>query len=348
MKTAEFDYDLPPELIAQQPLPERDQARMLVIRRREGLLEHRRFKDLPSCLEARDLLVVNDTRVLPARLFGRKADTGGRVEILLLEEMQPGTWDVLLRAARRPAPGSRITLAQGEATAVFLEDREKGRALVRIVSDLPLADLLERIGTTPLPPYIGRASPSPAQDALDRERYQTVYAERAGAVAAPTAGLHFTPALLGELERMGLRRAVITLHVGLGTFRPVDAEDVDDHRMEGERYAVPAATAREIEATRARGGRVVAVGSTTVRTLESVAAEHGRVVACEGRTSLFIRPAYTFKAVDVLLTNFHLPRSTLLMMVCALAGRELVMRAYREAVEQGYRFYSYGDCMLIL
>ena len=342
MRTSDFDYDLPPERIAQAPAPRRDEARLLVVRRATGDLLHRRVSDLPDFLAPGDLLVANDTRVLPARVFAYKP-TGGKVEILFLEEREPGIWEVLMHASRRPRLGERLRLGPGPEMAVLLEDGEKGRAVLRVECD-DVAALLNRLGVPPLPPYIKR----PAEAGLDDERYQTVYAAAPGAVAAPTAGLHFTPELLAKLERQGHPMVFVTLHVGIGTFRPVSAEEVQDHRMEAERYSVPEATALRIEETRARGGRLVAVGTTTVRTLEAVAAEHGRVVAASGRTALFITPPYTFRAVDALLTNFHLPRSTLLMLVCAFGGRDLLLRAYREAVEQHYRFYSYGDAMLIL
>ena len=321
---------------------------MLVVHRRDGTLEHCRFGDLPAHLRAGDLLVVNDTRVIPARVFGRKAASGGKVELLLLEEIRPGTWDVLLHCSRRPKIGSLMTLGGGQAVAVLLEDGEKGRATVKIESERPWLEVLEEIGEPPLPPYVLSARGGAGAEFADRERYQTVYARDPGAVAAPTAGLHFTPAVLDTLERQGVSRASVTLHVGLGTFRPVDSDTVEEHRMEAERYTVSDAAAHRIESARATGGRIVAVGSTTVRTLETVAAEHGRMVACSGRSSLFIYPPYEFKTVDALLTNFHLPKSTLIMMVCALAGTDLIRHAYEEAVKERYRFYSYGDCMLIL
>ena len=346
MRTADFDFELPPELIAQHPAQRREQSRMLVVRRQEGTLEHRRFFDLPQYLRKDDLLVVNNTRVIPARVFGRKPGTGGKVEILLLEEIHPGTWDILLHAARRPKVGALITLGEGQAVAVLLSDGAKGRATIRIESERPWLEVLEEIGIPPLPPYIKRSDVSGQRS--DRERYQTVYAKHAGAVAAPTAGLHFTDEIFQALEKQGVGKAEVTLHVGLGTFRPVDAENVEDHRMEPERYTLPEETAKRIVATKDAGGRVVAVGSTSVRTLETVAAEHGRVVSCSGRSSLFIYPPYPFKVVDAMLTNFHLPKSTLIMMICALAGRELILRAYEEAVKEKYRFYSYGDCMLIM
>jgi S-adenosylmethionine:tRNA ribosyltransferase-isomerase len=346
MKTAEFDFELPLELIAQHPAQRREQSRMLVVRRRKGTFEHRHFFDVPQYLRKGDLLVVNNTRVIPARLFGRKPGTGGKVEILLLEEIHPGTWDILLHASRRPKVGALITLGEGQAIAVLLSDGAKGRATIRIESKRPWLEVLEEIGIPPLPPYVKRSAVSDQRS--DKERYQTVYAKHPGAVAAPTAGLHFTDEIFQTLEKQGVEKAEVTLHVGLGTFRPVDAENVEDHRMEPERYTVPEETAKRIEETRNAGGRVVAVGSTSVRTLETVVAEHGRVVPCSGRSSLFIYPPYPFKVVDAMLTNFHLPKSTLIMMICALAGRDLILRAYEEAVKEKYRFYSYGDCMLIL
>ena len=349
MKTADFNYELPPELIAQQPAPERDQARMMVVSRQTGRMEHRRFCDLPEYLQAGDLLVVNDTKVIPARIFGRKKTSGGKVEVLLLEELEPGVWDILLRARNRPKPGSSILLGlQGQAEALLLEDGEMGRARIRITTNEPWEKVLEEIGVPPLPPYISRKTPVPGQLEEDRSRYQTLFARTPGAVAAPTAGLHFTPAVFQSLEKKGIRRVSVTLHVGIGTFRPVETETVEAHKMDEERFIVPEETARAINETRANGGRIVAVGSTSVRTLESVADENGFVQPAQGRSGLFIVPPYRFKVVDAMLTNFHLPKSTLLMMVSALAGREQILHAYEEAVGEKYRFYSYGDCMLIV
>ena len=346
MKTSDFDYDLPPDRIAQTPAEPRDAARLLVLRRdREGV-EHRAVRDLPDLLAPGDVLVVNDTRVIPARVFGRKERGGGAAELLLLEELPGGDWDVLLRARRRPRPGDRIVLPGG-ATATLIADGELGRARARIEAPGPVLDWLERFGAPPLPPYIRRER-NDARRADDRERYQTIYAARPGAVAAPTAGLHFTPELFQRLAGRGIERVAVTLHVGLGTFRPVAAENAEDHRMEAERYEVTVEAAARINAARDAGGRIVAVGSTSVRTLETVADAEGRARAASGRSDLFIRPGHRFRLVDAMLTNFHLPRSTLLMMVAALAGRERVLAAYREAVAAGYRFYSYGDAMLIL
>lgn len=346
MRTSDFDYELPPDRIAQTPIEPRDAARLMVLRRDRDEIEHRRVRDLPDLLSPGDLLVVNDTRVIPARVFGRKARGGGAVELLLLEEVGAGEWDVLLRARRRPRPGDAVELPGG-ATATMLAEGELGRARVRLETPAPIFEWLERAGVPPLPPYIRRAR-GDARQAADRERYQTIYAARPGSVAAPTAGLHFTPELFDRLAARGIGRVAVTLHVGLGTFRPVTTENPEEHRMESERYEVSAEAAARINAARAAGGRIVAVGSTSVRTLETVADENGRARAATGRADLFIRPGHRFRLVDAMMTNFHLPRSTLIMMVAAFAGRERVLAAYRTAIAEGYRFYSYGDAMLIL
>ncbi len=349
MKTAEFTYALPPELIAQSPLPERAQSRMMVVDRRGGAIRHARVADLPGILRPGDLLVLNDTRVIPARLFGRKSDTGGRVEVLLVEETAPDEWDVLWRASRPPRPGSGLELAGGCIRAEVLEPPRHGLLRVRLHYQGNFMELLEAHGQPPLPPYIKRPAGgnAPEQTAEDRRRYQTVFARQPGAVAAPTAGLHFTDSLLADLAARGIRNVKITLHVGPGTFRPVTCASIADHRMDAERFIVPAETADAFNAARHAGGRVVAVGSTVVRTLETAAGPDG-LAAGAGRSSLFIHPPYRFRAVDAMLTNFHLPASTLLMMVSALAGLELTRQAYALAVRERYRFYSYGDCMLIL
>ena len=347
MRTADFDYELPPELIAQQPAARRTSSRLMVLPRADGAPAHETFGDLGRHLRPGDLLVLNNTRVIPARLHGQKIATGGRVELLLLEEEAPGRWDALLRAGgRRPRPGEAMDFAGGAIRAELLEERELGRALVQVAADRPLLELLDAHGETPLPPYI-RREPGAGAQPEDRARYQTVYAREPGAVAAPTAGLHFTPELLAELASGGVATAEVTLHVGLGTFRPVTAEDTAAHRMEAERYEVSPAAAAAVRAAKARGGRVVAVGSTSVRTLEAAAAGTGSVEAGRGRTDLFIVPGHAFRAVDAIITNFHLPRSTLLMMMSAFAGRERLLAAYAEAVRLRYRFFSYGDAMLI-
>ena len=343
MRLDEFDYELPRERIAQHPLPRRDDARLLVLDRASGRLDDSCVRELPRWLEAGDLLVFNDTRVVPARLLGRKA-SGGRVELLLVERVSPGepVWRCLLRASRKPASGARLELAD-DLWATVLGREADGLWLVALATSSPSLDTaLERAGRMPLPPYIERA---PAED--DRERYQTVFARRPGAVAAPTAGLHFTPELLGALAAAGVGAAWLTLHVGPGTFEPVRAEEVDDHVMHAEAFEIPEATAEAVRGARERGGRIVAVGTTVVRALEHAAEREGEVGAARGACRLFVRPGFRFRVVDALLTNFHLPRSTLLLLVAAFAGRERVLEAYAHAVREGYRFYSYGDAMLV-
>jgi S-adenosylmethionine:tRNA ribosyltransferase-isomerase len=335
--TRDFDYDLPEESIAQEPAP-RGESRLLVLDA-EGPDRHRRVRDLPRLLRAGDLLVLNDTRVIPARLFGlREGGGGGKMEILLLEKTGEREWEALVRPGRRARPGTVLRFA--ELTA---EVTGKGEDRYRLRFSEPVEPHLERLGHIPLPPYIRRPD---RED--DRERYQTVYARNPGAVAAPTAGLHFTEAILEEAAAAGIGIARVTLHVGIGTFKPVSAERLEDHRMDRERYEVSEETAEALRRTRESGGRVVAVGTTVVRTLESAAvAGGGELRPGAGSTELFITPGFRFQTVDVLLTNFHLPRSTLLMLVSAFAGRERVLAAYEEAVRAGYRFYSYGDAMLV-
>ena len=351
MLTSEFDYELQAELIAQEPLPERGDSRMLVLRRNDGCLEHRGIADLPEYLNDGDLLVLNDTRVFPARLLGQWADTGGALELLLVRPVARSgaeCWSCVCGSGRPVRAGQRAVFADGSLEAEVTERGEEGGCTVVFRSRAPLMEVLDTHGLTPVPPYIRRRGDD-RQARLDRERYQTVYARETGAVAAPTAGLHFTAELFDALDKKGVRRATVTLHVGPGTFKPVKAERVTEHVMDAELYSVPPETAAAISDCRARGGRVVAVGSTSVRTLETVAADHGgAVVAAEGDSSIFIHPPYRFLATDAMLTNFHLPRSTLIMMVSALAGRDKIMAAYREAVRERYRFFSYGDCMLIM
>ena len=348
MKTSDFDYHLPPERIAQHPAKNREDARLLVLNRADQSLLHAHISDLPDLLRPKDLLVLNDTKVIPARIFGQK-ETGGRVELLLLEETGLNRWSALLKASRRPAVDETFQVgAKGEAVARVLSHGERGHVELEFTCTRPLLDLLEAEGEPPLPPYIQRKNTAPWQRQSDLTRYQTVYARHHGAVAAPTAGLHFTPELFEQLARHGIEKTTLTLHVGLGTFRPVNAEHLHEHTMHSERYDIPGATAATINKTRASGGRIVAVGSTSVRTLESVADEQGHIPAGQGRTEIFIHEPYRFKAVDAMLTNFHLPKSTLLMMVCALAGHDVILEAYRTAIEEKYRFFSYGDAMLIL
>jgi len=339
MRTLDFDYDLPPELIAQHPLEERDAARMLVVDPISGALAHSAIRDLPQFLDPGDLLVLNDSRVLPARLLGRRGDGGG-AEVLLLRPLDPqrGRWEALTRPSRRLPVGSRIGFAGSDLSAT-VEDREGETTIVRLdgAAD-PLAEV-RRVGVMPTPPYIKERLADPA-------RYQTVYAREEGSAAAPTAGLHFTPALLDAVRRRGVETAFVTLHVGLDTFRPVRVDDPAEHQIHQEWYRVEESVAASVRRTRQRGGRVVAVGTTCVRVLES-AADGSLVRAGDGWTGLMILPGYRFQVVDALLTNFHLPKSTLLMLVSAFAGRERIMAAYREAIKERYRFYSFGDCMLI-
>ncbi|MCK9539777.1 tRNA preQ1(34) S-adenosylmethionine ribosyltransferase-isomerase QueA [Dokdonella sp.] len=338
MNKSDFHFDLPPELIAQTPLPERSASRLLLVDAPRQRVQDRRMRDLPDLLRAGDLLVFNDTRVLPARLFGHK-ESGGAVEILI--ERVTGTHEarVQLGVSKKPKAGSRIRLADGSVAHVLGRDGEF--FVLRFEVDEPVEKLLARLGRMPLPPYIERAP-----DAADAERYQTVFARQSGAVAAPTAGLHFDEALLSALRARGVEAGYVTLHVGAGTFQPMRAERVEDHHMHREWLNVGAPLVERIRATRARGGRVVAVGTTVVRALEA-SLRDGEVAPFAGETQIFIFPGYRITSVDALLTNFHLPESTLLMLVCAFAGREFMLAAYRHAVEQRYRFFSYGDAMLI-
>ena len=343
MRLSDFDYDLPERLIAQEPVEPRDASRLLVVPRSGGPLRHLRFADLPDLLAVGDLLVLNDTRVIPARLLGRKR-SGGRCEILLLEPLEgPGgaRWRAMGQSSKPLRPGSRLDF--GGLSAAVEEAEGEGFFAVRFDrAGEELAKALEREGRVPLPPYIRR----PPTEA-DRERYQTVVARVPGSAAAPTAGLHFTDRLLGRIAERGVARATVTLHVGPGTFLPVRTEEVERHRMHAERYRVPEEAAAAFAACRTRGGRVIAVGTTSVRTLES-ALEGPGLRPGWGRTDLFIRPGHSFRAVDALLSNFHLPRSTLLMLVCAFGGRERILEAYRAAVAHGYRFFSYGDAMMVI
>lgn len=342
-RTADYDFHLPPEQIAQAPAARRDASRLLVVDRATDSLAHRVFTDLADHVPAGDALVLNETRVFPARLTGRKP-TGASAEVLLLtpESGEEKVWRALVRPGGKLKPGRMVEISP-ELVVEIVESTPGGERIVRLHTSLPLAQALERYGEVPLPPYI--THPATAED---RERYQTVYARERGSVAAPTAGLHFTPGLLRKLEKKGVRIVRLVLHVGVGTFRPVETEDPAEHRMHAEWYDVSSAAASTLNETRAAGGSIWAVGTTVARTLETVADEAGIVHAGSGWTDIFIRPPYRFRAVDHLLTNFHLPRSTLLMLVAAFAGHELVMEAYREAVERGYRFFSYGDAMLIV
>ncbi|MEW6448431.1 MAG: tRNA preQ1(34) S-adenosylmethionine ribosyltransferase-isomerase QueA [Bacillota bacterium] len=340
MRLSDFEYELPPELIAQEPLPRRDESRLLVLRRDREEFEHRRFKDILEYLVPGDLLVMNETKVLPVRLYGRKK-TGGRVELLLLRAVGTDLWEALVRPGRRVLPGTQLIFNNGLLEGEILSKTEAGGRIVSFRYQGSFEKVLQQVGEVPLPPYVRRKIASP-------DRYQTVYAKEPGSAAAPTAGLHFTPELLAALRDGGVETVSLVLHIGLDTFRPVRVEDVTAHRMHREDFRIPEGTAEAVNLAKAAGRRVIGVGTTTVRCLEAVAEEPGRVRAAAGSTDLFIYPGYRFKVVDGMITNFHLPRSTLLMLVAAFAGREKVLQAYREAVRLRYRFFSFGDAMLIL
>mgnify|MGYP000939469681 FL=1 len=341
MRLEDFDYDLPKELIAQTPVEPRDASRLMVVERKSGAIQHRYFRDLPEFLRPGDALVVNDTRVMPARLLGHREKTGGAMEVLLLKRLSRDRWETLVKPGKKARPGERIIFGDGLLVGTVVEPTDFGGRVIDFTYEGVFENLLDRLGQMPLPPYIHAQLSDP-------ERYQTVYAREWGSAAAPTAGLHFTPELLERLKAQGVEIHKITLHVGLGTFRPVEVEDPTQHKMHSEFYSVSPEAAEGINAVRRRGGRLVTVGTTSVRTLETASQPDGTVVPGSGWTDIFIYPGYRFKVVDSLITNFHLPKSTLLMLVSALAGRELIMKAYREAVEMRYRFFSFGDAMLIL
>ncbi|MBD0326050.1 MAG: tRNA preQ1(34) S-adenosylmethionine ribosyltransferase-isomerase QueA [Pyrinomonadaceae bacterium] len=345
MQIADFDYQLPEELIAQHPLKRRDTARMLVLNRAEGNWRDAQFAELPSLIRAGDCVVLNNTRVFPARLIGAREPSGGRVELFLINEREPQVWEALARPARRLQKGALVRFGVGQLRAEVIETLDEGRRILRFHCDESFETLLEELGQTPLPPYIKRDDEGLGED---RERYQTVYARERGAIAAPTAGLHFTPQVLEELRERGASLVEVTLHVGYGTFEPVRVVDLNEHRVAPERSVISRETADIINETRASGRRILAVGTTTTRALESAVSERGRVRAGAQLAQLTITPGYKFRVVDALLTNFHLPRSSLLVLVSSFAGRDLVLAAYRHAVAARYRFYSYGDCMLII
>lgn len=340
MKTSDFYYDLPEELIAQTPLERRDASRLMVLDRRTGEVTHRHFYDIVEYLQPGDCLVMNDSRVLPARLMGHRP-TGGVVEVLLLRDLGDKCWECLCKPGRKMQPGNQVIFGDGELTATVREVREDGNRVVEFHYEGIFLEILERLGKMPLPPYI-------KAELKDQERYQTVYSREVGSAAAPTAGLHFTQELLDKIRAKGVSTAFVTLHVGLGTFRPVKAEEITDHHMHSELCMMNQETADLLNATRARGGRIICVGTTSCRTLESLVNPDGSFCAGSKWTEIFIYPGYTFKAMDGLITNFHLPESTLVMLVSAFAGREHILAAYKQAVEQRYRFFSFGDAMCIL
>ena len=341
MKTSDFYFDLPEELIAQEPLKDRSSSRLLVADKNTESISHKHFRDIKEYLKAGDCLVINDTRVLPARLHGERVGTGAHIEVLLLVRKSIDTWEVLVRPGKKARPGDKISFGDGRLTAEVLETIEGGNRIIKFYYEGVFENILDELGEMPMPPYI-------THKLEDKERYQTVYAKHDGSAAAPTAGLHFTPELLKEIEEMGVKIAHVTLHVGLGTFRPVKAEDILDHEMHSEYYVVEEDQAAIMNEARKNGGRIIAVGTTSTRTLESVTDENSIVHAGSGWTKIFIYPGYTFKAVDCMITNFHLPESTLIMLVSALMGKDFIMRVYEEAVKERYRFFSFGDACLFL
>lgn len=336
MKTSDFFYDLPPELIAQTPLDRRDSSRLMTVDRATGAVGHHHFYDLPDFLRPGDCLILNDSRVLPARLLGRRLPGGGACEVLLLVDRGDRIWECLVRPGRKMRPGTKLSFGDGKLTAQVVAEAEGGNRLVRFDYEGIFLEVLERLGKMPLPPYI-------KEELQDQERYQTVYSRVSGSAAAPTAGLHFVPELLEKIRGKGVEIGYVTLHVGLGTFRPVKEEEITDHAMHSEFCTVPQETADLINRTKAAGGRCICVGTTSCRTLESWAAEDGHMEAKAGWTNIYIYPGYRFKVMDALVTNFHLPESTLIMLVSAFAGREQVLAAYQEAVREKYRFFSFGD-----
>ena len=341
MNVEEFDYDLPESLIAQTPLKDRDQSRLLVLGRNSGNIEHKHFKDVIDYLETGDTLVLNDSRVMPARLFGLKEETGAKVEMLMLTRIENNDWEVLLKPAKRIKVGNKLSFGEGKIIAECIEELDQGGRIMRLHYEGILEERLNELGEMPLPPYIKERLDDP-------DRYQTVYAKESGSAAAPTAGLHFTDELLDEIRAKGINIAFITLHVGLGTFRPVSVEDINDHEMHSEYYQMTQETADLLNQTKNEGHRIISVGTTSTRTLETIRRDYNEFVAVSGWTDIFIYPGFTYKAIDGLITNFHLPKSTLVMLVSAFSSRENILNAYKEAVKLEYRFFSFGDAMLII
>lgn len=341
MNTSDFYYELPEELIAQEPIYPRDMSRLLILNKESGYIEHKIFRNIIDYLNPGDCLVLNDTRVIPARLFGTKEGTQSTIEILLLTRKSKDTWEVMVRPGKKAKPGSKIIFGDGQLAAEVVEIVDDGNRIVKFSYDGIFENILDDLGRMPLPPYIKK-------ELKDKERYQTVYSKHEGSAAAPTAGLHFTETLLQDIERKGVKLVYITLHVGLGTFRPVKVKNIEEHKMHSEYYDISQESADMINSARKAGKRIICVGTTSTRTLESVADDDGIVRAKKGWTDIFIYPGYKFKCTDGLITNFHLPESTLVMLVSALAGKEKIMRAYEEAIRQKYRFYSFGDAMFII
>ncbi|RIW37669.1 tRNA preQ1(34) S-adenosylmethionine ribosyltransferase-isomerase QueA [Bacillus salacetis] len=342
MKVEDFDFHLPEELIAQTPLEKRSESRLMAIDRKTGSLQHKQFKDITGFLQEGDCLVLNDTRVLPARLFGIKEDTGAKIEVLLLKQEEGDKWETLVKPAKRVKAGTKISFGEGKLTAVCTGEKEQGGRILEFQYEGIFYEVLDELGEMPLPPYI-------SEKLEDQDRYQTVFARERGSAAAPTAGLHFTEELLDEIRSKGIHVAFITLHVGLGTFRPVSVDSIEEHDMHSEFYQITEGTARLLNGVKESGGRIITVGTTSTRTLETIASKHdGRFAEESGWTDIFIYPGYEFKAIDGLVTNFHLPKSTLIMLVSAFTSREIILNAYNTAVEEKYRFFSFGDSMLIL
>ena len=341
MKTVDFYYDLPEELIAQTPLEPRDSSKMMVLSRNNGNITHKHFRDIIDMLNPGDCLILNDSRVLPARIFGIKEDTGATVEFLMLRQVENNTWETLCKPGKKAKIGTKFIFGDGIMTGTVRDVTEEGNRIVDFECDESIYTALDKIGQMPLPPYI-------TEKLKDKERYQTVYSNELGSAAAPTAGLHFTKELLQKIKDKGVNIGYVTLHVGLGTFRPVKVDEITDHKMHCEHYVIPDETAKLIQETKANGKRVIAVGTTSCRTLESVAQKFGEIVACDGNTDIFIYPGFEFKVLDGLVTNFHLPESTLIMLVSAFCGFENTMNAYKVAVDEKYRFFSFGDSMMIV
>ncbi len=340
MRTEDFYYELPEELIAQDPLPDRSASRLMVLDKNTGEIEHRTFTDITEYLHPGDCMVINDTKVIPARLIGAKIGTDAKIEVLLLKRKSDHVWETLVKPGKKAKVGTRISFGEGKLIGEVIDIVEEGNRLIRFEYEGIFEEILDELGQMPLPPYI-------KHQLKDNDRYQTVYAKNPGSAAAPTAGLHFTPELLKEIENKGVDIAHVTLHVGLGTFRPVKVEDVKDHHMHSEFYRIEESEAKKINQAKESGHKVICVGTTSCRTVESAADEHGRLRECSGWTDIFIYPGYQFKVLDELITNFHLPESTLIMLVSALAGRENILHAYEVAVQERYRFFSFGDAMLI-
>lgn len=341
MKTVDFYYDLPEELIAQTPLEPRDSSKMMVLNRNNGNITHKHFRDIIDMLNPGDCLILNDSRVLPARIFGIKEDTGATVEFLMLRQVENNTWETLCKPGKKAKVGTKFIFGDGIMTGTVRDVTEEGNRIVDFACDESIYTALDKIGQMPLPPYI-------TEKLKDKERYQTVYSNELGSAAAPTAGLHFTKELLQKIKDKGVNIGYVTLHIGLGTFRPVKVDEITDHKMHCEHYVIPDETAKLIQETKANGKRVIAVGTTSCRTLESVAQKFGEIVACDGNTDIFIYPGFEFKVLDGLVTNFHLPESTLIMLVSAFCGYENTMNAYKVAVSEKYRFFSFGDSMMIV